>query len=100
MRALGRFAQAYPALRLFDSTLGKDGDRQKIRNEWTFILFIEYLLHAPSAKTGKPVRINTIVSHVSLVKGFLAHKFGFDLVDEGPRLRRIIKELRESDPTA
>ena len=97
---MGRFAQAYPTLRLFDSTLGKDGERQKIRNEWTFILFIEYLLHAPSTKTGKPVRVNTIVSYVSLVKGFLAHQYGFDLIDEGPRLRRIIKELRENDPTA
>ena len=100
LNALARFAQAYPSLRMFDHTLGRDAAKQKIRNEWTFILFIEFLMREPSKKTGKPVRVNTIVSYVSLAKGFLAHKYGFDLVDEGPRLRRIVKELRESDPLA
>ena len=100
VRALARFADAYPSLKMFESTLGRNGDKQKVRNEWIFILFIEHMLQTPSEKTGKPVRVNTMVSYVSLVKGYLAHKFGFDLMDEGPRLRRIIKDLRENDMSA
>ena len=100
MNALARFAQAYPTLRLFDSTLGRNKERQQARNEWIFILFVQFLLERKSEATGKALRVNTIVSYVSLVKGFLGHKFGFDIIDDGPRLRRVIRELRESDPTA
>ena len=100
LRALARFAMAFPCLRLFDNTLGRDAVRQRVRNEWIFILFIQHLLETKSEKTGKPLRVNTIVSYVSLTKGFLSHKYGFELVEDGPRLRRIIKDLRESDVTA
>ena len=47
LRALARFADAYPALKMFESTLGRNGDRQKVRNEWIFILFIEHMLQTP-----------------------------------------------------
>ena len=70
MKALARFAQAYPTLRLFDSTMGRHKDRQQARDEWIFILFVQHLLECKSETTGRPLKVNTIISYVSLVKGF------------------------------
>ena len=69
-------------------------------NEWTFILFVEWLLVDISKKMGKPVQSSTIESYVSLLKGYLLFSYDFETPAQSPRLSRLIALVRSEDPLA
>ena len=60
LRKFGKFSLVVRGRQLFIAST-VSGDRQAAtHNEWTFILFVEWLLRTPSAKTGKVVKSTTI----------------------------------------
>lgn len=62
-------------------------------------MFAMYMEQAtPSAKTGKAVRVRTVESYISLLKGFLSFNYQIDVLDREPRLRRLLAEMKGSDP--
>lgn len=68
-------------------------------NEWSLLCFAEWLLARNSAKTGRPLAVNTIVSYVSLIKTELSVRYGFALVgDSDRRWRRAVKAMRKAEP--
>ena len=100
LRKFGHFSRAVRGRQLFMvSVVG--GDRPAaVHNEWTFILFIEWMLRNVSTKTGKVVSSGTIQSYVSLLKGYMLFTYDFELPADSPRLSRVIKMIKCNDPLA
>jgi hypothetical protein len=70
-------------------------------NEWSLLLWAEWLVTTPSPKTGKPLKAASIASYISLAKNELSIQFGFEVVTMSEsRLKRLIKQLRAMDPVA
>ena len=67
-------------------------------NEWTLCLWARSLARATSAKTGRVLKAKTIESRISLAKGLLSHRYGFQLAGEAPRLKAMLKQARMRDP--
>jgi hypothetical protein len=100
IRKLARFAREVPERELFRQSRFQ-GDREAAAwNEWTLILFVEWLTEAISQKTKKPVQVSTVESYVSLLKGYLIFEYDFEIRDKAPRLTRLITLLRMEDPLA
>ena len=100
LRKFGHFSRAVRGRQLFMvSAVG--GDRPAaVHNEWTFILFVEWMLRNVSTKTGKVVSSGTIQSYVSLLKGYMLFTYDFELPADSPRLSRVIKMIKCNDPLA
>ena len=100
IRKLAQFAQEVPERELFRQSRFQ-GDREAAAwNEWTLILFVEWLTGSISQKTKKPVQVSTIESYVSLLKGYLIFEYDFEIRDKAPRLTRLVTLLRMEDPLA
>lgn len=101
-KKLAEFARAVPsAKRQLFVISSVSGDRAAaVHNEWTFILFVEWLLKHVSHKTKKKLSISTVESYVSLLKGFLLFTYDFELPPDSPRLSRVIKLIKNEDPLA
>lgn len=98
LQAFARFAAACPERTLFQQSTHR-GDRSSTSwNEWTFILFAQYLGERPSTKTKKPISVKSIESYISLVKGYFAHTYDFEVPEGAPRLSKLIKALRADQP--
>ena len=102
IRKLAAFARHIPSSRREMFMRSKfAGDKAAANhNEWTFILFVEWLLVDISKKTGKPVQSATIESYVSLLKGYLLFSYDFETPAQSPRLSRLIALIRSEDPMA
>ena len=102
IRKLAAFARHIPSSRREMFMRSKfAGDKAAANhNEWTFILFVEWLLVDISKKTGKPVQSSTIESYVSLLKGYLLFSYDFETPAQSPRLSRLIALIRSEDPMA
>jgi hypothetical protein len=98
VRALAKFAKFVPQRQLFRESRF-DGDRRATtHNEWTLILFVEWLLMTPSAKTRRSLSAKTIESYISLLKGYLTFSYYFELPAQSPRLTRLVKLLHAEEP--
>ena len=102
IRKLGQFAASIPKHKRELFCISRHtGDRQaSSHNEWTFVLFVEWMLQTISAKTGKPLSSSTIETYVSLLKGYLIFSYDFEIPAESPRLKRLIAMIRSEDPLA
>lgn len=69
-------------------------------NEWTFILYAVWLASQTSKQTKRPVRARTIDTYISLIKGYLKFEYDFELPDRSPRLKQLLKVMKEGDPLA
>lgn len=98
LRAFASFAHQCPDRVLFKSSGGSSKSEAAAWNEWTFILFAMYMSSSSSAKIGRPVRAWTIETYISLLKGYLACQYDFDVIDRAPRLKRMLAELNCGDP--
>lgn len=98
LRAFAAFAAKCPERVLFKSPAGVSKSEAAAWNEWTFVLFAMYMETTPSARTGSAVRARTVESYISLLKGFLSFNYDFDVLDRAPRLRRLLAEMKSSDP--
>ena len=100
LRSFARFAAQCPARELFKEK-GAVSERQAgAWNEWTFILYAMWLVSQASKQTKRPVRARTIETYISLIKGYLKFEYDFELSDRSPRLKQLLKAMKEDDPLA
>lgn len=100
LKAFARFAAACPERTLFQQSV-RQGDKSSASwNEWTFVLFALYLGEQPSKKTGKPVSVKSMESYISLLKGYFAHTYDFEIPEGAPRLSKLVKALQADQPMA
>ncbi|KAL1500528.1 hypothetical protein AB1Y20_013184 [Prymnesium parvum] len=100
LRAFNEFARACPQRHLFHAPRYRGDSAATAWNEWTLILFAQFLASAPSKKTKRMLKARTVESYISLLKGFLSYTYNFELVERSPRLSRLIKALYSDDPLA
>ena len=67
-------------------------------NEWTLCLWAVHEAAEPSAKTGVHLKASTIEQRISLLKGLLSHRYGFQLAGTAPRLSALVKSMKAGDP--
>jgi hypothetical protein len=51
-----------------------------------------------SEKTKQPLKSSTIEQRVSLFKGLVSHRYGFQIAGKAPRLSSLIKSMKQKDP--
>lgn len=42
--------------------------------------------------------MRTVESYISLLKGYLSFQYDFDVVDRASRLKRLLTEMKRTDP--
>ena len=95
VRSLARFAKKVPSRELFLQPRVRGDLHVEAHNEWTLLLWAYDLANSVSAKTGKALAAKTIESRISLAKGLLSHRYGFQIAGEAPRLRSFVKSIKE-----
>ena len=102
LHALGRFSDACPQRELFLQPAFHGDLSANAHNEWTLILLAWFLLTEPSPTTGKPLRVKSVRSYISLLKGYLSFVYSFDIVDRSPtgtlRLKKLLNDLASNEP--
>lgn len=100
LRSFARFAAQSPDRELFREK-GVVSERQAgAWNEGTLILYAMWLAGQRSKQTKWPVRDRTIETYISLIKGYLRFEYDFELPDRAPRLKQLLKAMKEDDPLA
>ena len=94
MRALARFARRVPRRELFVRPRFRGDLEAEAHNEWTLCLWAHHEGKRVSEKTGKPLKAGSIEQRVSLAKGLLSHRFGFQLAGEAPRLKSLLRQIK------
>ena len=100
IRSLATFAQCVPNRILFKMPRWHGDLTAEAHNEWTLLLWVWWLLHRDSPKTGKPIQASSIEQRVSLAKGLLSFRYGFQLAGAAPRLSQFFKRIRETRAAA
>lgn len=98
LTAFARFAAACPERMLFQRPTHRGDLAASAHNEWTLMLFVQFLATSPSPKTKKPIGASSIRTYVSLLKGYFSFAYAFDIVESTHRLKRLIKELLDTQP--
>ena len=97
LRSFAEFAAAVPSRQLFVTPTVHGEVAPSVHNEWTMILYAEYMATRPSPVHGKPVKVRTIEEYVSMVKAHLSVEYGFELLGTPQRLRRLLKAMRRNE---
>ena len=75
------------------------GDRQAaLYNEWTMILWAEYVSIRISPKTKDVVKMSTLQEYGSMIKEHLSLQYGFDIAGSARRYKKLVKKLLRQDP--
>ena len=98
IRKFAKFSRYVPSRQLFVVSRFTGDRAASAHNEWTLILFVEWLIKDTSEKTGKPVKVSTVESYLSLLKGYLVFSYDFEIPAATPRLTRLITLIRSEDP--
>ena len=98
LRSLAAFTRRCPKRVLFKRPQFQGDLHADAHNEWTLMCWVQDLGRRKSAKTGKHLKVSTIEQRVSLAKGFLSFKYGFQLVGTAIRLKGFLAKLRGEDP--
>ena len=98
IRSLARFARRVPARTLFLQPSMRGDLAVEAHNEWTLCLWARMMAREVSVKTRRLLRAGTIEGRISLAKGLLSHKYGFQIAGEAPRLKVFLRLLRAQDP--
>ena len=100
MRHLKRFEREIHRARpeLFKVPAASGELRALLFNEWSLILFVEFLAFRKSKRTGEHLAADTIAEYVGMIKKELSVQFGFALAGDGQRLPAVIKGLRRERP--
>ena len=98
LRKFAKFSRYVPSRQLFVVSRFTGDRAASAHNEWTLILFVEWLIKDISEKTGKPVKVSTVESYLSLLKGYLVFSYDFEIPAATPRLTRLITLIRSEDP--
>ena len=100
IRKFAMFALSVESRQLFCSSLVSGDRAAAAHNEWTLILFVEWLLEHVSPKTGKPVASSTVSGYLSLLKGYFLFSYDFEIPNPSPRLSKLVALIRSEDLTA
>jgi hypothetical protein len=100
LRKFAMFVQSIPSRQLFLPSKVSGDRAAAAHNEWTLILFVEWLLEHVSPKTGKPVSSSTVSGYLSLLKGYFLFSYDFEIPNPSPRLSRLVALIRSEDLTA
>jgi hypothetical protein len=98
LRSLGRFARTVPNWELFMMPTVRGELGVEAHNEWTLLMWAKSLSQEVSKKTKRHLKWKSIEQRISLAKGFLSHRYGFQIAGEAPRLRRFFAKQRVNDP--
>jgi hypothetical protein len=96
--ALARFSAACPDRELFRRPRFHGDLEMSAYNEWTLMLFAWFLVSEPSPATGRPVKVETVRTYVSLLKGYLEFSYAFSLVLDPRRLKRFLDAIASDEP--
>ena len=96
MKALAEFQRLTTRMLFKPARFG--GDLEASRwNEWTLILFAEWMATRPSPRLGVPVQVETIIGYLSM-QTHLGLVYGFALVDvNAKRLGAVLKSMRRGE---
>jgi hypothetical protein len=98
MRSLAEFAAVVPNRALFKKPTVRGELEVEAYNEWTLCLWARHLATRKSAKTGRYLKCKTIEQRISLAKGFLSFRYGFQIAGEAPRLKHLLRRARGACP--
>lgn len=97
---LARLKKKVP-LRTFFKEPRRAGDMKTLlHNEWSLVLFTEYLALRRDKRTGKLLQVDTISEYVSMAKAELSVRYGFAIAGDPQRLPAVVKALRRERPQA
>ena len=71
-----------------------------LHNEWSLVLFAEYLAPRRSGPKRKRLAVDTVAEYVSMVKTELSVTHGFAIAGDPQRLPSLIKAMRRERPVA
>ena len=98
VRSLAAFARRVPNRVLFKLPRFRGDLRVEGHNEWTLCLWAWDLGREKSKKTKRYLKAKSIEQRISLAKGLLSHRYGFQLAGEAPRLKSLLARMRSKDP--
>lgn len=100
MRHLRGFAKAVAGVRepLFREPRAHGDMQALLWNEWSLVLFLEYLALRRSARTGRHLAANTVAEYVQMAKVELSTRWGFAIAGVPQRLPAVLKGLRRARP--
>ena len=74
------------------------GQAALLHNEWSLVLFVEWLARWRSPRTRELLAVDTVSEYVSMAKQELSVLFGFAITGVPTRLPAVIKGLRRERP--
>ena len=89
LRSFAGFAAGIPERALFTTSA--------LHNEWTLMLYLEYMARTPSRRTGRVVAVDTAAGYISMLKSHFSRSYGFELVKDTVRLGHLIKQMRRTE---
>ena len=93
LKHFAKFADAIPGRDLFT--------REPLHNEWTMCLYLEYCAVTKSARTGKPIAVNSAAGYASMLTAHWSREMGFPLIgNAAQRFPSIIlvRQMRKARP--
>ena len=98
LRSFASFARLIPGRELFRMPRVRGDLEIESHNEWTLCLWGLHECQRISARTGKRLKVRSVEQRISLLKGLLSHRYGFQLAGAAPRLAAMMRQLRAKDP--
>ena len=102
LASFAEFAEAVPERELLRRPTVLGETDASLHNEWTFVLWIEFMALRVSPQTKKPVQTSTISQYLSTLKEHFSIEYGFDVVDQraSRRVKRVLRAMRRTGPQA
>ena len=97
MRSFARFARRVPTRELFVRPKVAGDLSALAHNEWTLCLWAMMLCSDISVKTKATLKASTIEQRLSLFKGLVSHRYGFQIAGDSPRLSALVKSIKQGD---
>lgn len=69
-----------------------------LHNEWSLVIFAEFLATRRNPRTRKLIAVDTIAEYVSMVKTELSVQYGFAIAGDPQRLPQLVKAMRRERP--
>ena len=98
IRAFAQFAKSVPNRVLFRTPTVIGDLAVAAHNEWTLCLWAVFEAERISDKTKDYIKADTISQRVSLFKGLVSHRYGFQVAGDAPRLAALVRRMRQEDP--
>ena len=97
---LDRFQRRLPSRKLFIEPRRSGDMKALLHNEWSLIMFAEFLFRRKDKRTKRPLKTDTISEYVSMAKAELSVRYGFAIAGDPQRLPAIVKALRRLRPAS